>query len=71
MMQSIASKIELFFLDYAISLLSESAWMRSLVKLCYQYKEVIRLCVALSVCGMIGLAVGRILVYVGISMPLH
>jgi hypothetical protein len=74
-MQNITSRIELFFLDTFILLLSESPLMRSLIartgKFCREYKEAIRVSAALFICGIAGLVAGQLLIRIGLIMPLH
>jgi hypothetical protein len=74
-MQNIISRIELFFLDYFILVLTESTLIRSMIantiKFMRQYKEGIGLGGALLVCGMVGLVAGRLLFRTGIVMFFH
>ena len=74
-MQNIINRIELFFLDNAILLLSKSMLVRSLVahtgKFYRQYKEAIRISAALLICGMVGFVAGRLLIQTGIAIQLH
>jgi hypothetical protein len=74
-MQTVINRIELFFLDYAILLLSDSSLIRALVartgKFYRQYKEAIQISTALLICGIAGLVAGRLLVYTGIALQLH
>ena len=74
-MQNITSRIELFFLDYVIFLMSESLLIRSLVahtgKFFHQYEEGIRVSAVLLICAMVGLVAGRLLIRTGLAAQLH
>jgi hypothetical protein len=63
-MQIIAKRIELFFWNTTIPLLSESELIRNLVKqfykLYYQFKSDLWVALLVLTCGMMGLVVGRV-----------
>jgi hypothetical protein len=64
-MQTLTRKIELFFWDYTISLLSTSELARTIIRHIYhfkkQYLEGLKVTSVVSACGMMGLVVGIIL----------
>jgi hypothetical protein len=63
-MHTITKRIELFFWDTTIPLLSESEFIRNMVKRFYkmynQYKSDLWIALLVLTCGMMGLVVGRI-----------
>ena len=62
-MHTIAKRIELFFWDTTIPLLSESEYIRKIVKHFYklynQYMGDLWIALLILTCGMMGLVVGR------------